>query len=129
MKSEIKKIENFLQTEQNVLFGYVFGSYANGKEHDQSDIDVVLFFDRYNFDVYADIVHRLERLLHKKVDLVVLNNTKNLYLLEDIIKNSILVKDHLHREDFELKRMHEILDFKELNQRLKIGQYSKNQEL
>lgn len=119
--NEKQKIKNFLEDEKNIAFGYVFGSYVNGNYHINSDIDIALFFYEYSFDDYLDITHRLEKMLHKKVDMVVLNNSKNLYLLEDIIRNSIVVKDSDKRDDFELKRWHEILDFKELNARLEVA--------
>ena len=118
MKCEIEKIKNFLKEEENILFGYLFGSCVNATAHKQSDVDIALYFKNYNFDIYADIVHRLEKLLHQKVDLVVLNQAKNLYLLETIIRESILLKDHPGRDDFELRKIHQVLDFKALNQRL-----------
>ena len=118
MKCDIEKIKNFLKEEENILFGYLFGSCANGTAYKQSDVDIALYFKDYNFDIYADIVHRLEKLLHQKVDLVVLNKARNLYLLEEIIRESILLKEHPDRDDFELKKIHQVLDFKALNQRL-----------
>jgi predicted nucleotidyltransferase len=119
--NETKKIKNFLKDEKNIVFAYIFGSYVNGNYHKNSDIDIALFFDEYSFDNYLDITHKLEKLLYKKVDIVVLNNSKNIYLLEDIIRNSIVIKDSHKRDDFELKRWHEILDFKELNARLEVA--------
>lgn len=121
MKLDINKIKSLLQTEENVMFGYLFGSYANATAHQQSDIDIALYFKRSSFDIYADTVHKLEKLLHKRVDLVVLNSAKNLYLLEEIIRESILLKEHPERENFELRKIHQVLDFKALNQRLKIA--------
>ncbi len=118
MKCEIEKIKNFLKEDDNILFGYLFGSCVNATAHKQSDVDIALYFHDYHFDVYLDIVHRLEKLLHQKVDLVVLNHAKNLFLLETVIRESILLKDHPGRDDFELRKIHQVLDFKALNQRL-----------
>jgi len=52
---------------------WVFGSYARGEETRKSDLDIMVRFDKDAgislFD-YIRIMHRLEDLLHKKVDLV-----------------------------------------------------------
>ena len=42
----------------------------------------------------------------------VLNDIKNIYLLEDIIKNGIILKESEQRFDFELIKQHDILDYK-----------------
>jgi hypothetical protein len=41
-----------------------------------------------------------------------LNDTKNLYLLEAILRDGIVLKDNEMRFDFEITRQHDILDFK-----------------
>ena len=52
---------------------WVFGSYARGEETRKSDIDIMVRFNKEAdislFD-YIDIMHNLEDLFHKKVDLV-----------------------------------------------------------
>ena len=52
---------------------WVFGLYARGEETRKSDVDIMVRFDKNAgislFD-YIRIMHRLEDLLHKKVDLV-----------------------------------------------------------
>jgi hypothetical protein len=53
-------------------------------------------------------------LIKKEVDLVVLNDVKNLFLLEAVFKEGKLLKDSPLRVDFELSKEHDILDYKEL---------------
>jgi len=52
---------------------WLFGSYARGEETRKSDIDIMVRFDKEAqislFD-YAGIMIDLEKLFHKKVDLV-----------------------------------------------------------
>lgn len=59
---------------QPVLEAWVFGSYARGEERPDSDIDLLIEFDRKNARVglfkYASMIMELEELLHLKVDLV-----------------------------------------------------------
>jgi len=82
-KSLLEALSASLLLNDSVIFAYLFGSFAKGKQTSSSD-----------------------------VDLVVLNSVKNIYLLEDILKNGIILKDDEKRVDFELLKEHEILDYK-----------------
>ena len=108
-----KLLEKKLQTMPNVKFGYLFGSYADGSFTQRSDIDIALYLDDYSFDNQLRISSDLSYALKKDVDLVVLNSARNLYLLDDILQKGILLKDSEIRVDFELKKHHQILDYKE----------------
>ena len=55
---------------------------------------------------------------NKEIDLVVLNRTKNLFLIEDIINNSTLLKDNDKHIEYKVYKWMEIIDFKELDKRL-----------
>ncbi len=114
MLIEIEQILiNRLQNEPDVEFAYLFGSYVDGTFNDRSDVDVAIYFKKIDFDTQLKINFNLSRLLNKKVDLIVLNKVKNLYLLDDIIQKGVLLKDSEKRVDFELKKYHQILDYKE----------------
>jgi len=108
----IKQLQNKLSTDNNVLFGYLFGSYASGTPNSRSDVDMALFLKNTSLDAQLQINYELSKLLRKDVDLVVLNSIKNIYLLEDILRNGVLLKDNQGRIEFELKKEHEILDYK-----------------
>ena len=68
-----KKICDYFAT-QPVLKAWVFGSYARGEEREDSDIDLLVQFDRENAKVglfkYASIMLDLEEILHREIDLV-----------------------------------------------------------
>ena len=68
-----KQIRDYLAT-QPVLKAWVFGSFARGEERNDSDIDILVRFDRENAKVgmfkYCAIILDLERILHREVDLV-----------------------------------------------------------
>ena len=68
-----KKISEYFST-QPVLKAWVFGSYARGEEREDSDIDLLVQFDRKHAKVgllkYAAIITDLERILDCGVDLV-----------------------------------------------------------
>lgn len=51
----------------------LFGSFARYIQHAESDIDILVEFDRGSktFDNYMDLKFFLEKLFHRKVDLVI----------------------------------------------------------
>ena len=69
----VKQISDYFAT-QPVLRAWVFGSFARGEERPDSDIDLLVQFDRENAVIglfkYSAIILDLEDLLHRKVDLV-----------------------------------------------------------
>jgi predicted nucleotidyltransferase len=95
-----------------IVFGYLFGSYAKNVQTSQSDIDIALFLKDTSLDAQLQLTYELSKFLKKDVDLVVLNTVRNLYLLEVILNEGVVIKDHEDRFDFELMKQHEILDFK-----------------
>lgn len=55
----------------------LFGSALKGSLKMRSDLDFLVTFDKPTFDGYMDLKFMLERLLHRKVDLVLEENLKN----------------------------------------------------
>ena len=68
-----EQISQYLAT-QPVLKAWVFGSFARGEEQPNSDIDLLVRFDRKNAKIglfkYASMIIDLENILHREVDLV-----------------------------------------------------------
>ena len=68
----INKLRTFFAL-QPVEKAWVFGSYLRGEESKESDINILVRFDK-NANVtlfkYIGIVNALQSLLHKKIDLV-----------------------------------------------------------
>ncbi len=69
----IEQIRDYFAT-QPVLKAWLFGSYARGEERPDSDVDLLVKFDREHAKVgllkYAAIIIDLEKMLNKEVDLV-----------------------------------------------------------
>lgn len=116
--SMIALLKEILEKIENVKFAYLFGSYADETFTDRSDVDIALFLDDVTFDNQLIVHDALSRELNKDIDLVILNRTKNLYLLEDIITKGILIKDGDGRIDFELKKHHQYIDYIEFKKRI-----------
>ena len=64
----------------------LFGSFVTSSQHVDSDIDILVQFrpGKKNFDNYMDLKFFLEKLFHKKIDLVIKEALKNR------IKNKVL---------------------------------------
>ncbi len=122
---EINTLKTILNTFEELEFAYLFGSYATDKADECSDIDIAIFVKQgYNlFDTKLSIHHKLEISLNKEVDVVVLNSIKNFDLLNDIFEDGVVLKDSEDdfRVMFELKKEHEILDYKEFKRMLDVA--------
>ena len=105
-------LQNELSKKDEILFGYLFGSYATNQQTKKSDIDLALYLQNVDLDTRLQISYELSKFLKKDVDIVVLNDIKNVYLLENILKDGIIIKDHEKRIDFEVIKYHDILDYK-----------------
>jgi len=54
----------------------LFGSYARGEDTETSDLDFIVEFEKKTFDAYMDLKAFLEKLFHRKVDLVLTDAIK-----------------------------------------------------
>jgi len=54
----------------------LFGSFLKRTTHKKSDIDLLVIFDEPTFDKFMELKFMLEKLFHRKVDLVIEENLK-----------------------------------------------------
>ena len=90
IKSLVKKL---FDEEYNgeIEFCYLFGSYAKGYATNISDIDLCVATSLSGLD-FAGLSERLRETLHKKIDLIRLNNLKdNVDLVSEIMKGGIKI--------------------------------------
>ena len=111
-KALIALLKEALEQEHKVEFAYLFGSYARDDHSANSDVDIAIYLKDSDFDTLLEINYRLSKTLNKDVDFTLLNSVKNIYLMETILKEGLLLKDSKKRVDFELRKEHEILDYK-----------------
>jgi predicted nucleotidyltransferase len=74
----------FLQKQFSVSKIGLFGSYAQGTQTPQSDIDFYVEFKQKTFDNLAGLWVYLEELYHKKIDIVHKHKNSNPVLLNKI---------------------------------------------
>ena len=49
----------------------MFGSFAKGKQHKKSDIDILVSFKNINLDNYENLLYLLEKVFKRKIDLII----------------------------------------------------------
>ncbi|MEW6526124.1 MAG: nucleotidyltransferase domain-containing protein [Spirochaetota bacterium] len=110
---------NVIFKHNNVVFAYLFGSIAKNEISPSSDIDIAVYLKNSNSEklfntllsIHLDTCRALKT---NNVDIVILNTNYNLMLIDEIIRNGILLydADPQFREEFECKMIHSAIDFK-----------------
>lgn len=78
-------------SQYDVKFCYLFGSYAKGYETPASDVDLLISANVKGLEFYG-LVEALRVVLHKKVDVLDINQLKdNLELTEEILKDGLKI--------------------------------------
>jgi len=67
----------------------LFGSYAKGKQTQESDIDIYVEFKHKTFDNLAGLWNYLEELYHKKIDIFHKHKNNNKVIISNIQKDVI----------------------------------------
>jgi len=93
VKNKLPQIKN-LFSKYKAERAFLFGSAAKGNFNDNSDIDFLFSFPTdMNYEVYANsyfsLLHDLQDLLQREVELVAEKTLKNPYLIESIEESKI----------------------------------------
>ncbi|MBF0606385.1 MAG: nucleotidyltransferase family protein [Candidatus Magnetobacterium sp. LHC-1] len=82
----LKSNEGLIRRRYGVSKIGVFGSFTRGQERQDSDVDVIVYFneDSENFDNYIELKYFLEEAFGRNVDLVMVD------ALKPQLKNEIL---------------------------------------
>ena len=98
---------------------YLFASSALGEVTSRSDLDIAVLFAsgtglfpvERQFALYADFSRVLRR---KDIDLVVLNNSRNLILQEEILRDGVLIFEGnpAARAEYEQRTLYLGIDFR-----------------
>ena len=86
----VKKCSEVFE-KYEVNFCYLFGSYAKGKARPTSDVDLLVSTNVKGLKFYG-LVEEIRTVLHKKVDVLDMNQLKdNIELTEEILKDGIKI--------------------------------------
>lgn len=115
MESIIKILEN----ERDILFAYLFGSYAKGTQNEKSDIDVAVYLTDESIlekdPLYPSrLAIKIENALVKeKVDVRILNGSTLRFRNQVLMHGKLLYsKDEKKRIEFETSSLAHYYDFK-----------------
>jgi len=97
----ISDLKEYLSTDDNVLFAFLFGSHAGGKQKKRSDIDVAVYFNNPpgGLDLFS-LINTLSDMCVADIDLIVLNSASP-FLRHQVMKYGVAltIKDqHIYRQ-------------------------------
>ncbi|MDY6774281.1 MAG: nucleotidyltransferase domain-containing protein [Candidatus Nanohaloarchaea archaeon] len=99
----------------DVVAAYLYGSYARGEEHSDSDVDIAVYFRDYSLDKLLEVGRRLqeEADVGREVDVRSLNGA-DLVFQRNVLKDAELLyeKDPEARARFERSVYNRYLDMK-----------------
>jgi len=83
---------------------YLFGSATNDRFTENSDLDFLVTFDNVPIfdyaDYFFDLMHELEDLYQRKIDLLTEQSLTNPYLIKSINSNKQLIYDKRNQKVF-----------------------------
>lgn len=131
----LNKLKKEFIKDDEIIFVYIFGSYATGKISSISDIDIA-FYIKEGVDFFEkklEILSIIEDTLKTdEVDIVILNEISPSFFKEIFNKKILFVdKDKNKRIEFELRKLREFFDTERLRkisekcliERIKEGKY------
>ena len=122
----IEKLTAYFNTKFEIIAVYLFGSYAKGKEHHSSDIDIGLLFDTRDpllLKKKVDTVMLdLSRILRKDIHPVILNLAGEELLRQVFLKGKcILVRDSKKLAHYKMTAFSRIADFAYYKNQMQTG--------
>ena len=102
-----KRIKNFCQKKDEIIFVYLFGSYSENKQNSKSDLDLAIYFKKPDKISLTELNYELSKLLSiDKIDIVVLNKASILMQFRVIQRGKLVYcKDEITRIRYEAKIM------------------------
>jgi predicted nucleotidyltransferase len=127
MDSMVDQLIKLFESDENCLMAYLFGSHSKGKANKESDIDIAVYLKDFSNSTTTDLWNRLEDLLKKNVDLIILNNARATIAWEAICGKKLLVRDQNLYIEFMLDVSQEAEDFRDFVE--EIYQYREKQRI
>jgi predicted nucleotidyltransferase len=113
----VNKIKKILKKDANIVFALLFGSYVKGKQKEDSDIDLAIYFKKVpRVDAFLKLISMLTDITKKEVDVVVLNNASAM-LRHQVFKNkqTLFIKDRNSYINFRLKTINNYEEYKHIS--------------
>ena len=111
----LELLEPLLTSDSRVVFAYIFGGLASGRQRPLSDVDIAVYLDSYvdKIETKLDIIGVLsDALKTDEIDLVVLNGAPISLVGRVLMKKRLIVdKQPFIRHSFESLALREFFDF------------------
>jgi predicted nucleotidyltransferase len=110
----IKNCKDILTRYEEIVFTYIFGTFAQDKMRVDSDIDIAIYLNsKIDIDKYLEIKADLSEICKKEIDLIILNEATPL-LKYQIYKNNIplFTRDKGAETKYKIKTLFEYNDMK-----------------
>ena len=108
------KLKDHLEKDDNIIFAYIFGSFATEIYKKDSDLDVAVYFKTppEGFSL-LQFINQLSNITGKEVHLVVLN-TASAFMKHQVLKygKPLFIKDRLTHANFREKLFNEYEEYK-----------------
>ena len=112
------KIRKFFEDKPNVVSVDLFGSYAQQRETASSDVDIAILCDYNNIPTAFELIdwrEDLEAIIHKKVDLVCLNDVSPILGMQvDQYSKNLLMRNNRLYDNYQMKLFTMYAELKEL---------------
>ncbi len=108
-------LADFFSAKPEILFSWLFGSYASGKNNAFSDVDIAVYVVNpvllNDVDWYLDLKVELMRLTRREVDLILLNSAAPLLKHAANMRKIVLFsRDELFEAEYSLRIIKEYND-------------------
>jgi len=114
MNKIIEQLKFFFTDRKDVIAVYLFGSQAKGIEHEQSDVDIALLFERGKEPLLQDhlkLMTELSTLLRKEADVIILNSADPILKCQVFRYGTIVLeRDRITSRRFVAKSIMEYID-------------------
>ncbi len=115
----VESIIKVLENENDILFAYLFGSYAKGTQNEKSDIDIAVYLIDESIletdPLYPSrLAIKIENIpVKRKVDIRILNGSTLRFRYQILMHGKLLhSKDEKRRIEFETSSLDQYYDFK-----------------
>jgi len=103
IERHIAEIKEFLEGREEVLLGYMFGSFVEGRLTNESDVDIALLFEKEpDLPTLVSIMNGITDITDRKVDIVVLNYASPIIRMQVLKRGRLLKKtnDKIYNDFF-----------------------------
>lgn len=118
--SIVEKVGECLERSSNVLFAYIYGSYAKERANRFSDLDIAVYLRDKGHEKFMELLAKLPVEVNVEIDVRVLNDAPPLFRY-NVIKEGkpLFIKDRSVQENFVYDTLVSALELKETLTRMK----------